>query len=174
MQFSNSFYRYEGDNYILHQQVCRAAVKAYAQYSKDPSKFAQSASPSTRYLQHLNKTNSITLDTQNISTSTLAELLGLRGAKLVQQISLKARATKIWTDLSWDCVKISGAITEAYIADRLTALLAEKESTMLAGLGNREQDVIERLVRLVRLDILVDACKSAEHNFLSESFCSIS
>src|SRR6266567_4409587 len=48
-----SLYRFEGDNFVLDQQVVRAALKSYRSlFSSKPPAIA-SLSPSSAYLRHL-------------------------------------------------------------------------------------------------------------------------
>lgn len=91
---------YEGDNYILNQQVCRAAVKTYADSTKSRRKPAASS-------EH------ISFEDQ------MGSLLEARAAAMVEQLAAKKAKTREWTDLSWDCVSVAKAITEANICQHL-------------------------------------------------------
>ena len=138
---------YEGDNFILNQQVCRAGIKAFSSYAKDANGFRRQAAPSTNYLLSL-ESHSVNLDTSSLES--LSSALSRRAALAVKGLAMEASKTKVWTDLSWRCASVARAITEAFIGERLLAALSNKQDGILAGLGKEESQAIEEVCALVR------------------------
>lgn len=135
--------RYEGDNYILTQQVCRAAVKAYAVHVK-------SGKRSTGIASYLNSLN----DAKNSKPSwetpkAVAQLLARRAAVMVEKFAKIASKTKVWTDLSWRAVPLSNAVTEAFISEKVAAAASEPSSKYLRNVGSQESAVLKRLTHFV-------------------------
>ena len=128
--------RYEGDNFVLDQQVVRSAVKSYRQlFSTKPPSVAL-LSPSSSYLRFLVSapTVSPSLSTQDLrDPATAILLLELRAALIVHEHAQNA------TDQDASAnQRVSKAVTEAFIAaqvremiDGLTTL-PEKERVVLA------------------------------------------
>lgn len=114
-------HRYEGDNFVLDQQVVRAAIKFYrsAISAKDTGK-TNSLLPSSGYLRLLN----IPLPQESITDVAWSEprtsilLLEWRAAVMVQ-----ARAQETdQLDASVD-QRVSKAVTEAFVATQVQELL---------------------------------------------------
>lgn len=100
---------YEGDNYILNQQVCRAAVKTYS----------GKTSP---------KGNTPISEHSGFSQQTMESLLDARAMAMVGQLAEKKAEIQEWTDLSWDCVAVAKAVTEANISQHLKKAIDELKS----------------------------------------------
>jgi acyl-CoA oxidase len=135
---------FEGDNYVLDQQVIRAALKSYTNLLK--SKDVSNLSPSNTYLRLLvgeYSSPSLPLDNgwQDPAVSIL--LLEWRAALLVRELAqhvdeLDASAAQ----------RTARAITEAFIAARVNEMIKELPE-VLEG-SQRSVKVLERLYLLVR------------------------
>lgn len=90
---------YEGDNFILNQQVCRAAVKM-----RDVHRSDTHAKGSSGHVGSLEQACAI---------------LKSRAEVMVDKLAEKKARTQQWTDLSWECVSVGNAITEANISQHL-------------------------------------------------------
>lgn len=145
---------YEGDNFILNQQVCRAGIKAFAAYSKDRKAFRHHATPSNSYLLSLDA-GSAALDPSDLAS--LSDALSRRAAQAVRALAEQAAKTKVWTDLSWRCASVAKAITEAFIGQRILATFEDGKEGMLVGLGAAEAEVVGNLCKLVRKSFSVRA-----------------
>ncbi|KAF8064384.1 peroxisomal oxidase [Lyophyllum atratum] len=112
---------YEGDNFVLDQQVVRAALKSYKALfsSADPSAF--SLSPSSRYLRLLLPSNQppTVTDASWQDPAFAIDLLEWRAALLVQE---HAQTFEI-SDASVN-QRVSKAVTEAFIAVQVGEIIA--------------------------------------------------
>lgn len=110
---------YEGDNYILNQQVCRAAVKAHSKQAN-----VEALGSSSKFTS---------------CEDQAGLLLQRRAMAMVDQLARKKAKTPKWTDLSWDCVAVARAVTEANISKQLARTAKE-----LRGQASRsaEQDLL--------------------------------
>lgn len=115
---------YEGDNYILNQQVCRAAIKLHN------GKAAHSTSP-------------------QVSVKNAREaihLLQTRAARLVEQLARSKSGSTSWTDLSWKCVSVANAVTEANIARHVGQAI---EALAVSYANLPEADALKSVYELV-------------------------
>ena len=140
--------RYEGDNFILNQQVCRAGIKAFATYAKDSQRFRKTVTPSTSYLLSLEAGPA---NVQAGNLSSMSDALCKRAALAVKQLSMEAAKTQVWTDMSWRCASVARAVTEAFIGSRLAATLSDAKDGVLSGLAQAESKAIESVCELVGL-----------------------
>lgn len=142
---SQTFFSYEGDNYVLDQQVVRAALKAYKalQKAEQPPGFG-SALPLNGYLRHTrgesSKSEVTAPDPLNWDDHKLSILLlELRAARIVED---RAVRTPDDVDASFD-QRISRAVTEAYIATHIGEMIAA------VPLREHSASVVRSLLRLV-------------------------
>lgn len=117
--------RYEGDNFVLDQQVVRAALKSYANILKKQD--TSTLSPSNAYLRFLvqNNNNNSNNATPSVSSpdawqkpTTAILLLELRAALLVREL---ARSTDN-PDASVSH-RVGKAVTEAFVAARVGEMI---------------------------------------------------
>ncbi|KAG9033601.1 hypothetical protein FRB95_014589 [Tulasnella sp. JGI-2019a] len=135
---------YEGDNYVLDQQVVRAAVKSYRNLTTSSS----SLPPSSRYL-HLLQSGSavhcqIKVDWDDMAASVV--LLEWRAALSVQSM---AQGHDI-NDASADH-RVAFAITEAFIARRVL------ECVERLALPQRDEQIVGALLKLYMLTMVEGA-----------------
>lgn len=135
-------HRYEGDNFVLDQQVTRAALKSYRALLSSSSPSESQLSPSTQYLRVFlpghSQPPSINAKWDDPQTAIL--LLEWRAA-----LSVKAYATHHEdSDASIDR-RVSKAITEAFVASQVGEML----KTLQDKLPGREAQVLRRLFTLV-------------------------
>ncbi|KAF5353255.1 hypothetical protein D9756_008030 [Leucocoprinus leucothites] len=136
---------YEGDNFVLDQQVVRAAVKSYGNLLK--SKDASSLSPSTAYLRLLaaNVTKpSIPSEGAWQEPATVILLLEWRAALLVHEF-----AKNISEPDASAGQRVAKAVTEAFVAARVGDII----KTLPEALEGKERD-IKILGRLYLLYLL--------------------
>lgn len=115
---------YEGDNYILCQQVCRAAIKIYGSQSQPGGQ------PKT----------SVTNAKEAIT------LLQSRAAAAVQRLSQSKSKSQSWTDLSWKCISVAKAVTEANIARHIGQSI---EALAVSYANLAEADILKLVYELV-------------------------
>jgi len=138
---------YEGDNYILTQQVCRAALKAYTVHLKNGGQSSGIAS-------YLNSLKQADVKPSWSTPEDVARLLARRAAVMVEKFAKAASKTQVWTDLSWRGVPVSNAVTEAFISDKIAGLVNNAGSKFLHGMGQEEGKVLKRLMHFNLLVIL--------------------
>jgi acyl-CoA oxidase len=136
---------YEGENFVLDQQVLRAALKSFrALFASKPAPTAASLSPSSYYLRLL-------LDGKLVPPQLTAEsweqpetailLLEWRAALIVHEIAQTiadpdASATQ----------RVSKAVTEAFVAARVGEMVVALGTV----LPQREGAIVKKLYTLVR------------------------
>jgi len=134
--------RYEGDNFVLDQQVVRAALKSYKMLfsAKHPS--AAGLSPFSHYLRLLlNPTTRPQLELSDSpweDPATLILLLEWRAAKIVQELA----QNQLNTDASIN-QRVSKAVTEAFVVVQVGEMIGS------LPLGPEERAVVGDLYRLV-------------------------
>lgn len=121
---------YEGDNYILNQQVCRAAVKSQAGAA------------------NVDERDSSPLGCSPDGSAKMIKLLELRKYHMVKQLASKKTSKTSWTSLSWECAAVAKAVTEADIAKHLEHALNDLSSPKA---DNEESKALTRLYEIVRL-----------------------
>ncbi|GAA5888817.1 hypothetical protein JCM5296_005002 [Sporobolomyces johnsonii] len=139
---------YEGDNYILHLQVARAALKSFRSFVSSPS--TNPLSPSSAYLSSLRPAPSLPLapPTSFLSPSILIHLLSLRAALSVARL---AGLGKKPSELSWESVEVSKVVVEAFLARRMGEAV-EEGGLLVEGAGERERQVMRKVVLFFLLD----------------------
>ncbi|KAI0077010.1 peroxisomal oxidase [Panus rudis PR-1116 ss-1] len=154
---------YEGDNYVLDQQVVRAAVKAYKNYKnlKLPSESA--LTPSTAYLRKLPALKSgkpgFQADEVNWnSSSDFVDLLEKRAALMVQNY---AETPEFDANAAH---RVSCAVTEAFVALQVGTYIPE----LFKSFDTRTAQIMNNLLNLY----LLSTIETALVDFLSFGFFS--
>lgn len=156
--------RYEGDNFVLDQQVVRAALKTYKTLfsSKPPS--LSSLSPSSVYLRHLVEPPTLpslfAADTWR-NTNTAVLLLELRAALIVHEHAKNVGEGD--TDASAN-QRVSKAVTEAFVAVQVKGMIES-----LGSVGSREREVVGKVFLLVSCFLFADKLACLILIFLSHS-----
>lgn len=141
---------------ILNLQVARSALKAFG--AVVAAKSAQDAqyrlTPSSAYLSSLVPPPQLPLaapqSTANWTThASLLRLLSLRAALTVARVARFMQQGKQFGDLSWECVTLSEAVVEAFLAKVMVDALGKNGSLASGGGGSNEQKVLERIVTFV-------------------------
>jgi acyl-CoA oxidase len=135
--------RFEGENFVLDQQVVRSAVKSYNNYVAPSSR--KSLAPSSYYLRLLQDPSlrppAISKDTWSDS-KTLILLLEWRAALLVREAVQTASAPDANIGQ-----RVSRAVTEAFVAARVGDMI--KNLGTDEHLGKEEKTVATKLYHLV-------------------------
>ncbi|OBZ74783.1 Peroxisomal acyl-coenzyme A oxidase 1 [Grifola frondosa] len=135
---------YEGDNFVLDQQVVRAALKSYRHLLSLSSQSSSVLTPSTRYLRFVTAEESPSMaDAPSWEDPHTAVLLLERRAAFM----VKERATNDGDpDASVD-QRVSKAVTEAFVAAQIDDIL----KPLLGRLADREASVVGKLLKLYLL-----------------------
>jgi acyl-CoA oxidase len=123
-----SFYRFEGDNFVLDQQVVRAALKSHRSLFSSKPPAVASLTPSSAYLRHLVNPPTIPRsfsdkDWRNPATSIL--LLELRAALIVHEHARNASETDASANQ-----RISKAVTESFVAAKVGEMINSLSSSV--------------------------------------------
>ncbi|KAI5888066.1 acyl-CoA oxidase [Schizophyllum commune H4-8] len=125
---------YEGDNYVLDQQVVRAALKAYRALKPG----AKGLPPSSAYLQRLSDGASppsgfviSSLDGLTSEPSPLVVLLEWRAALVVRELHSAGEVTGM------EAARAARAVTDAFVAARVADMAREVEKD-----GVRKEDAV--------------------------------
>ncbi|GAA5870580.1 hypothetical protein JCM3774_003713 [Rhodotorula dairenensis] len=163
---------YEGDNYILNLQVARSALKAFTNLvtAKAPGEALSQLTPSSAYLASLvspppNLPLAIPSTIEGWQDlHTLQRLLSLRAALTVARVARQLEpqgggagggAGKKFGDLSWECVALSKAVVEAFLAKVMVEAVSSSSSATAAakdggslprGAGPNEKRVLQQVV----------------------------
>ncbi|SCV72991.1 BQ2448_6916 [Microbotryum intermedium] len=155
---------YEGDNFILHLQVARAALKTYAAYQKNPS--GTNLSPSSAYFSALGGNRQPSLPIQATSATwqsfeTQLQVISLRAALQVDRLERLLRTGKKFGDLSHECIEVSKAVVEAFLVRRMIEAVTNTEEGLLnTGAGPNEKKVIAKVVHFFNLHTIEQALPS--------------
>lgn len=139
---------YEGDNFVLDQQVVRAALKTlrnlFSTGKPDPS----SLSPSSRYLRLLVPPASSPAFTLSVEQwadpATCSLLLEWRAALLVSELAknIKDMDASVYQ-------RVSKAVSETFVGRQVVEMIGELETTFGGGLA--EKTVLRKLYTLYLL-----------------------
>jgi len=140
---------YEGDNYVLDEQVVRAALKSYKNFfsAREPS--ISLLSPSSYYLRLLLKGSDQPPSVTDLSwkdTAFAALMLEWRAALIVQEL-----ARNLSNPDASAKQRVSKAVTEAFVATQVTQMVRELE------LADKDRGVVVDLYRLYLLTTLETA-----------------
>jgi acyl-CoA oxidase len=144
--------RYEGDNYVLDEQVVRAALKSYRILLSDKDPSDAFLSPSSYYLRLLVKGSPPSFTDSSWKDPAVAVLL------------LEWRATLIVQDLARNQgnpdasanQRASKAVTEAFVATQIVQLIRDLPLT------DKDKIVVGDLYRLVSELAFADAYSGAK------------
>ncbi|CAO1628300.1 unnamed protein product [Jaminaea pallidilutea] len=110
---------YEGDNYVLCQQVGRAMLKIAGELQRDPKK--ASVSNTTDFLRALSQPNAIPFSAPQTAREWLKPeswtgALRLRCARRVADLSAEiTQVGRRFVDMSWDCVEVAKSHAEIVV-----------------------------------------------------------
>lgn len=137
-------HRYEGENYVLIQQVVRASLKTLHALvsSSDPHQFASTLPPSTSFLRLLVRPPPIAASTPVYSISEAVLLIELRAAHMVQGHAKGIRDGAEDGGADW---RVGRAVAEAFVAKRVE----EAAVQALNELEKKTATVVAALLRLV-------------------------
>ena len=144
---------------ILNLQVARSALKAFTNLvtAKAPREALSRLTPSSAYLATLVPPPTLPLQLPSSLDGwqdhfLLQRLLSLRAALTVARVAkmMEPQGGKKFGDLSWECVALSEAVVEAFLAKVMVDALAEGGS-LARGAGSNEQQVLKQVVTFVSL-----------------------
>jgi hypothetical protein len=147
------------DYSILNLQVARSALKAFTNLvtAKAPREALSRLTPSSAYLATLAPPPTLPLQLPSTleswkDHSLLQRLLSLRAALTVARVArmMEPQGGKKFGDLSWECVALSEAVVEAFLAKVMVDALAEGGSLAQAA-GSNEHQVLKQVVTFVSL-----------------------
>ncbi|KAK4053613.1 hypothetical protein OIO90_003852 [Microbotryomycetes sp. JL221] len=147
---------YEGDNYILHLQVVRAALKTLAAVQNDPN---YKLSPSSAYFESVSPTVP-TLPIKQLSVqdwlnpSIQLQLISLRAALSVDRIDKLVKNGKQWSELSHECIEVSKSIVEAFLIRRMQQAIDHSDGLLAKDVGQAERKILAQLVHFFILNTL--------------------
>lgn len=138
--------RYEGDNFVLDQQVVRSALKSYGNlFSSNPPSIS-SLSPSSNYLRLLPTPPALNvpLSIQDFADpNTSIFLLELRAALIVQDHVKNLTTGDIDASVNQ---RVSKAVTEAFVAVQVGRMIKGLEDV---GIKGNDADVVKKVYLLV-------------------------
>ncbi|GAA5903142.1 uncharacterized protein JCM6883_002709 [Sporobolomyces salmoneus] len=152
---------YEGDNYILHLQVARAALKSLRGFIASPS--AAQLSSSSAYLSTLHPSPKLPVSPPKYWSDIgfLAHLLDLRAALSVAHLAkMMDQNGKRFSELSWECVPVSQAVVEAFLGRRMQEAVEGKEGLLVQGAGQAEKEVFRKVILFFLLHTVEQALPS--------------
>jgi acyl-CoA oxidase len=134
--------RFEGDNFVLDQQVVRAGLKSYKNFISSPTAVITDLSPSTYYLrllrQDLPSVKSLVWIDQY---ETTVELLEWRAALLVRERFVYLNEP----DASMD-QRVYKAVSEAFVANQVSKMIKDLNESM----PKKERKILCDVYMLVR------------------------
>ncbi|KAI0744477.1 peroxisomal oxidase [Earliella scabrosa] len=128
---------YEGDNFVLDQQVVRAALKAFDAVAVRKTRTATDLTPSTTYLRHLLSPPPPSSDWDDPQTAIA--LLERRAALMVRDRALHLREPDASVDQ-----RVSRAVTDAFVAAQVGEIVRALE----VKVGQRNAAVLRKLYNL--------------------------
>ncbi|CDO76000.1 hypothetical protein BN946_scf184780.g7 [Trametes cinnabarina] len=161
---------YEGDNYVLDQQVVRAALKAYDALVVQENRPVVDLTPSTAYLRHL------VAGTQDASASfssqlgswydpkTSVSILERRAAAMVADRAQHAKEPDASSDQ-----RVARAVSDAFVAAQVEELVRGTDNI----LGGREATVLKKLYLLASCSGAVHLLTAVEHGLSDILSCDL-
>jgi len=133
--------RYEGDNYVLDQQVVRAALKSYRSLFSNKPPNLERLTPSTAYLRLLviKPTFPILQDSDLRNPRLSISLLELRAAFIVHD-----HAQNLESQDASISQRVSNAVTEAFVATQVGDMIQD-----LGRIEEKSRAVLEKVFLLV-------------------------
>uniref|UniRef100_A0A8H7XY14 Acyl-coenzyme A oxidase n=1 Tax=Psilocybe cubensis TaxID=181762 RepID=A0A8H7XY14_PSICU len=137
---------YEGDNFVLDQQVVRSALKSYRALLASKPPQASSLSPSSQYLRHLIAhpalpSSPTEQDWRDPSVSVV--LLELRAALIVNEHAQHVKAGEVDASANQ---RVSKAVTEAFVAGQVGEMIQD-----LSKLPETDKTVVTKVFLLYLL-----------------------
>jgi acyl-CoA oxidase len=137
---------YEGDNYVLMQQVGRAMLKTLTALEKDPQ---AAVTNTTAFLRAIDTPNSVpfkapTSAAEWLQPDVYTAALGLRTAQRVSDLRAEVRSGRRFVDLSWDCVEVARSHAEVVV----NAWFSEGVSDDAGRFGEQGTNWLNKLVTL--------------------------
>ncbi|KAI9311600.1 acyl-CoA dehydrogenase/oxidase C-terminal, partial [Dichotomocladium elegans] len=141
---------YEGDNYVLCQQVGRALLKELGRLAAEEPITLKSG----EYLAFLRKdvSSTIPLDTPNalLDPTIQLKILGTRAARLVAALGKKIQAGRAWQDVNMDSWEICFAHAEYHLLHQLVNKTREtqcsRQHAQLAPVFKSLTDLVSKLL----------------------------
>lgn len=138
---------YEGDNYVLAQQVGRALLKNYTALRKDAS--SVSLTNTMSFLRSIETKGSLpfsapTSPAEWLKPSVYSAALQLRAARRVSDLAAEIQGGRRFVDLSWDCVEIARSHAEIVVDTWFTEGIANDAEQY----GKKEVEWLSKLVTL--------------------------
>ncbi|GJN93945.1 hypothetical protein Rhopal_007004-T1 [Rhodotorula paludigena] len=138
---------------ILNLQVARAALKSFRAFltAANPADARARLTPSTAYLASLATASSLPLAPPSsadgwLDLAYLQRLLSLRAALCVARLAAQLDSGRKFGELSWECVEVSAATVEAFIAARMGEALLHEGGVLREGVGAAEGEVLKNVV----------------------------
>jgi acyl-CoA oxidase len=145
---------YEGDNYVLSQQVARFLLKQLQNVVQGK----KITSGSADYLAHLAEGTSDTFEfashEQILDPQVQLKLFGTRAARLVADLGQQLQAGREWSDLNIECWTLSFAHTEYLILKQLIQKVESLKSSENAALAPAFKSITD-LVSIYKMDIIM-------------------
>ncbi|KAM0786049.1 hypothetical protein ACM66B_006860 [Microbotryomycetes sp. NB124-2] len=149
---------YEGDNYILHLQVVRAALKTLAGIRAD-SKYP--LSPSSAYFGSVSPLPKLPYQSLSVddwrTPSIQLQLISLRAALAVDRVDRLVKSGKAWSELSHECIEVSKSIVEAFLVRRMQEAIGKADGLLAKDVTDQERKVLSKLVNFFILTTLENA-----------------
>ncbi|KAI8996281.1 acyl-CoA oxidase [Trametes punicea] len=133
---------YEGDNFVLDQQVVRAALKAYDALVVHRTRSVSDLTPSTSYLHTLvqgSQASPVSPSESWDDPKTSISILEKRAAAMVEERAKQRSDPDAGSDH-----RVAGAVTDAFVAVRVGEIIQDMERTV----GGREAFVLKKLYLL--------------------------
>ncbi|KDN43088.1 acyl-CoA oxidase [Tilletiaria anomala UBC 951] len=137
---------YEGDNFVLFQQVGRAMLKLAGELKQDRS---AKVTATTAFVRALHDADAIrfrapTAAVEWLRPDVFASALNLRAARLVGDLQAELDAGRRFVDLSWECVEVGRSHAEVVVSTWFAEAVADDAQ----ALGTAEVAWISKLVAL--------------------------
>lgn len=145
---------YEGDNYVLAQQVARATNKLFAQLAHDPTS-THALSPTMKFLLAGTDAGAVRLTppaqpSEWYDPRVYTAALELRAARRVADFAAEMKTGRTLSDLSWDAVELARSHAEVVVNQWAGEVVAADRERY----GEREADWISKLITLHALSAL--------------------
>lgn len=141
---------------ILHLQVARSALKSLSSFLASPT--TANLSPSSAYLTSLHPSPALPLSPTTpaafLDPILQLQLISLRAALSVSRLARLVKSGKKWSELSHECVEVSRGVTESFLVRRMLEAVEGSEGLLSRGAGEREKEVLRKLVAFVSLSLL--------------------
>ncbi|TFK36086.1 peroxisomal oxidase [Crucibulum laeve] len=139
---------YEGDNFVLDQQVVRAALKSYRALFSSSNPSSSSLSPSSNYLRLLINPKTAPLTSAPAAAAwkdpaTAVLLLEWRAALIVHEYAKHVKDPDASVNQ-----RVAKAVTEAFVGAQVAEIIKGLENS---GMGEKERKTVEKVYLLYLL-----------------------